>query len=1273
MNDFETGFTLQLFHLSDQEANTTSTTFAPNLSAVYNVLEAQDIDGDGTAGYADTLFLSSGDVILPGLFLDASETIYGVPGAADILIQNELGIQAIAFGNHEFDLGNGLVASLLTGDVETPDGGLPFDGANFPYLAGNLDFSADADLGPLVTADHQDATDIAGQIAQTTIVETSTGERIGVVGAVTPTLSTITSVSSDTLITPPGTNGPFNNASDADIAALAAVIQEDVDALLAANPDLDKVILLAHMQELNVEETLATLLTDVDIIVAGGSNSILLDENDLGFGGETADDVYPLFFEDAAGEPVAVVNTDRSYEYLGRLVIDFDENGNVIPESYDPDISGAYSTDDAGLAAIGATAADADPEIVAIADDVRETIVEGESTFFAVTDFFLNAERFSAPGERIDGVRSQETNLGNLTADANLAVAQSIDPTVVVSYKNGGGIRANIGTITQPGGGGEPQRLPPEGVDGAKPEGGISQNDVANALAFNNGLALITVTGAQLIEIAEGGVADFQSVDTEASGFAHWSGIEFAYDPDLPAGDRIVSMALVNPETGEQIQELIRGGEVVDGVAEQEFRMVTLDFLLNIGDPTLSALMGADRAALNENLITAEDDAPRTGGATFAPDNSEQDALAEYLLTNFGNQEGDPTVQLPDTEIQQDERIQNLNERPDTVLDDDALTATRIATFQGDSDPADEDSPEGASEVVDFEDGVLYTTNGNLDRIDVLALGTMSLTQTGFIDLTTLENYDGVQSLAVSDGILAVAADTALVNGEAGDGTVAFYNTETFELIDTVAVGSLPDQLVWTPDGSTLLSANEAEFNSESDNTNDPVGSVSIINVDRSGETPSFSETRLEIDQAALDLIGEGLRTDPNLDPVAQAEPEYISVSPDGSTAFVALQESNAALVIDLATGSFAGGLGFGTVDHSQDGNEFDALDDELIDIVTRDTLGLRMPDAHVAFEVGGTLYLATANEGDGRGDAVDGGDEARVQGLLDGEVPGIGIDPLVDTEGLERLIVSTVDGDTDGDGDIDVLHSFGGRGFTIFNLATGAVAFEAGSDLELLDAAFNPDTFLDDDGEAGQNRADSKGVEAEAIAFGEVGGTPYVFVGAERTSSINIFDVSDPTDAKFVDFVDTREMGDVSPEIITFIPREESSTGNPQIAVSFEISGTTSVYDLTIDPTGEMLQASYVVGLGRLDDPLGFAFWDNFLDDDTLSFEEVVFAHTDSQEFADMTSGQTTAETVAMLSENATGEAPSQAEIDDLSALAQSEGFDAVVLQLIDDNFMFA
>ena len=58
-------------------------------------------------GADGVLTLSSGDAIIPGLFFDASAAVFGSQGIADIQIQNELGVEAIALGNHEFDLGTG--------------------------------------------------------------------------------------------------------------------------------------------------------------------------------------------------------------------------------------------------------------------------------------------------------------------------------------------------------------------------------------------------------------------------------------------------------------------------------------------------------------------------------------------------------------------------------------------------------------------------------------------------------------------------------------------------------------------------------------------------------------------------------------------------------------------------------------------------------------------------------------------------------------------------------------------------------------------------------------------------------------------------------------------------------------------------------------------------------------------------------------------------------------------------------------------------------------
>ncbi|NER82400.1 MAG: alkaline phosphatase, partial [Leptolyngbya sp. SIO1D8] len=333
-------FTLELLHAADQEAGIPALDDAPRFSAVLNALKAQDLGNDGIED--NTLVLSSGDAILPGLFFEASiETLGGV-GRADILIQNELGFQAIALGNHEFDLGTEFLAGLIAGDAATG-----FEGTAFPYLSSNLDFSTDANFAGLVVDDAQAPQ--PNSLAASTIIDVN-GEKIGVVGATTPTITSIASPDGVTVLPADFDGVP----TDAQLDALAAEIQTDVDALLTANPDINKVVVLAHMQQIAIEQALAERLSNVDIIVAGGSNTRLFDSNDRPRAGDTAQGDYPTFITGADGNPVAVVNTDGNYRYVGRLVIDFDENGVIIPDSYDADVSGAYATDEQGVADLGA-------------------------------------------------------------------------------------------------------------------------------------------------------------------------------------------------------------------------------------------------------------------------------------------------------------------------------------------------------------------------------------------------------------------------------------------------------------------------------------------------------------------------------------------------------------------------------------------------------------------------------------------------------------------------------------------------------------------------------------------------------------------------------------------------------------------------------------------------------------------------------------------------------------------------------------------------------
>jgi 2',3'-cyclic-nucleotide 2'-phosphodiesterase (5'-nucleotidase family) len=675
-------FTLELLHAADQEAGAAAVTDAPNFSGVLNALKAQDLGNDGVED--NTLVLSSGDAFIPGLFFDASAAVFGSAGIADIQIQNELGFQAISFGNHEFDFGTGVLSALIDGSAEGDFSALigstlefaGFGGAEFPYLSTNLDFSTDASMAPLEVDGGQEPAPYA--VTSSTVIDVN-GEPVGVVGATTPRLGSISSPG-DVTIKP---SWAESTPTDAELDDLASLIQAEVDLLLDANPTMNKVVLLAHMQQLDIERALAQRLENVDIIVGGGSNTRLFDANDRVRAGDSVQGDYPEFYNNAGGTSTALVNTDGSYKYVGRLVIEFDELGNLLPESYDADVSGAYATDDQGVADLGAEDL-IDPEIQAIADAIQEQILSTESNVFGTASVFLNGNRsgIDTPDDT-DGVRTQETNLGNLTADANLALAQQYDQSVVVSLKNGGGIRASIGQTIVPPGGSEAIRIPNEEIldsDGeiAKPEGGISQNDIQTTLAFNNGLTLLTVTKTELVGLLEHGVSAIPGVSGR---FPQVSGVAFSYDPSLEPGNRIQSAIVKTPDG---FSVLVKDGLLV-GDPEATFRIVTLDFLAAprfdddgnfIGggdgypfpntntDPTDGKETADPQVLARVNKVLLEDEGMQSGKATFADNGTEQDALAEYLLANFDAMPFDE----PDTGRNRDERIQNLAFRDDTVL-----------------------------------------------------------------------------------------------------------------------------------------------------------------------------------------------------------------------------------------------------------------------------------------------------------------------------------------------------------------------------------------------------------------------------------------------------------------------------------------------------------------------------------------------------------------------------------------------------------------------------
>lgn len=515
-----------------------------------------------------------------------------------------------------------------------------------------------------------------------------------------------------------------------------------------------------------------------------------------------------------------------------------------------------------------------------------------------------------------------------------------------------------------------------------------------------------------------------------------------------------------------------------------------------------------------------------------------------------------------------------------------------------------------AAEIVEYHSAsqrilVVNARSGKVDIIDAnlldnaaeatAPLALNNLDKLGELDVAKdvdLSFMGSVNSVSIYGNLLAAAIERgdAAGNKTQANGYVAFYqlnDNETPQYLSAVEVGALPDNVVFSHDGKTVLVANEGEPNQ--DYSIDPEGSVAIIAIaDGKPAATATLVTFTEFNQgnARYNEITKDIKINGPMATVAQdLEPEYISVSPDNSRAFVSLQENNAIAVIDIANAKVAKILPLGLKDYGFDVNKIDASDkDDMVNLQAyAGVYGMYQPDTIASYRWNNADFIVTANEGDSR-DYAGFSEEARAGDLtLDPNHPQLAA--AKDKTQLARLKVTKSMGDDDNDGDYDKIMSFGARSFSIWT-ADGQQVFDSGSDFERITAALLGNNFNNNNEEnKGDSRSDDKGPEPEALVLGKIGQKRYAFIGLERTSGFMMYDVTNPFDVHFVDYVvnrdfdasfsintDTGEVkgdaslaGDLGPEGMKFVSAEKSPNGQPLLIIGNEVSGTTSVYQIKV------------------------------------------------------------------------------------------------------------
>jgi 2',3'-cyclic-nucleotide 2'-phosphodiesterase / 3'-nucleotidase / 5'-nucleotidase len=667
-------FSLQLLHSSDMEAGIAALKNAPHFAALVDTFTRQRPN--------NTLLLSAGDNYIPSPFFNAASDplfrdslrkaaslfYYGTPanpgatslavgiGRGDIMMMNILGYRASAVGNHEFDAGPNDFRGLITNAATAT--AVSWVGAQFPYLSANLIYTTEPLLSsaytPLIKADTEynirpedifaASTERKKKIAPATIA-TVNGERIGIIGLTTQIVPNISSTGGV------GVKGGVANNMD----TLAKYTQPWVDSLVARG--INKIILLSHLQQIAFEKDLLTKLRNVDIMVAGGSHTLMADGQDVLRAGDALADRYPYKGVGLDGKPTVLVCTASEWSYLGRLNVDFNAAGEVLVSSLDSTRNGAFAADSAGVVRqVGAANYNSYMRgttkaglVGIIARSLGNIISSQDGVIFGRSAVFLEGRR--------EFVRTQETNLGNLSADANLWYARRTDNTVRVSIKNGGGIRTAIGSIQVDGATNVYTLLPPAANPSAgKQAGDISQLDILNSLRFNNALSLVTVSAGRLARLLNHGVAAWTPSATPGQ-FPQVGGVRFSFDPTLPAASRVRNAAVVD-SNGVVVDTLLRDGNY-RGDTARTFRLVTLNFLAGGGD---SYPFPTDAAANRVDLLSIMP--AFTGSARFAADGTEQDAFAEYSINRYRF----APYAARDTSTAGDTRIQNIRFRADAVF-----------------------------------------------------------------------------------------------------------------------------------------------------------------------------------------------------------------------------------------------------------------------------------------------------------------------------------------------------------------------------------------------------------------------------------------------------------------------------------------------------------------------------------------------------------------------------------------------------------------------------
>lgn len=245
---------------------------------------------------------------------------------------------------------------------------------------------------------------------------------------------------------------------------------------------VNKVLLLSHVGFTRDQE-IAAAVEGISAIIGGHSHTLLSNTVE----GAPA---YATLVENPAGRAVPIVQAFAYSKYLGDLQLEFDADGYVTTASGDTVLLDASIVPDEAIEARIA--------------ELAEPIERMKTTPVAEVAADIDGSR--------ETCRTGECQMGNVVTDAMLA--RLADQDITIAITNGGGLRASIGAGT------------------------ATMGDVLTVLPFQNTLATMRLSGADIVASLESGVS---AIEEGAGRFPQVSGLRFTFDPSVAPNSGRVS------------------------------------------------------------------------------------------------------------------------------------------------------------------------------------------------------------------------------------------------------------------------------------------------------------------------------------------------------------------------------------------------------------------------------------------------------------------------------------------------------------------------------------------------------------------------------------------------------------------------------------------------------------------------------------------------------------------------------------------------------------